>query len=87
VLAARDALSDVERAAASRAIAGASPDARTLPPLGRSSSRFRFATSGTRRVLVRAAMRAGKTIAAPRVDNATRMLELYAIADPDRDVA
>jgi 5-formyltetrahydrofolate cyclo-ligase len=39
------------------------------------------------RVLVRAALRDGKTIAAPRVDDATRMLELFAIADPERDVA
>jgi len=37
-------------------------------------------------ILVRAALHAGKTVTAPRVDNASRMLEPFAIADPDRDV-
>jgi 5-formyltetrahydrofolate cyclo-ligase len=36
--------------------------------------------------LVRAALAAGKTVAAPRVNAATRMLELFAIADPYHDV-
>ena len=86
VLAARGALSDAERAAASQAIAerfGRRADfaaARailvTLP----------FRNEWDSRVLVRAALRAGKTVAAPRVDDAKRMLELYAIADPERDV-
>ena len=87
VLAARDALPEEARAAASQAIAdrfGQRADFRaaravlvTLP----------FRNEWDTRVLVRAALGAGKTIAAPRVDNATRMLKLYAIADPDRDVA
>ena len=86
VLQARDALPEAARAAASSAIAeriGRRPDfgaARailvTLP----------FRNEWDTRVLVRAAFGAGKTVTAPRVDNASRMLELYAIADPDRDV-
>lgn len=36
--------------------------------------------------LVRAALASGKTVAIPRVDAASRMLELHAIADPQRDV-
>jgi 5-formyltetrahydrofolate cyclo-ligase len=86
VLAARDALPAEARAAASQAIAerfGQRADFRearailvTLP----------FRNEWDTRVLVRAALLAGKTIAAPRVDNATRMLELYAVADPEGDV-
>jgi 5-formyltetrahydrofolate cyclo-ligase len=86
VLAARDALSEAARAAASAVIAdriGRRADfgsARailvTLP----------FRNEWDTRLLVRAALAAGRTVTAPRVDNATRMLELYAIADPDRDV-
>ena len=37
--------------------------------------------------LVRAALAAGKTVAAPRVDTKTRMLDLHAITEPGRDVA
>lgn len=86
VLAARNALSYAERAAASHAIAerfGRRADfaaARailvTLP----------FRNEWDTRLLVHAALAAGKTVAAPRVDDAKRMLELYAIADPERDV-
>jgi len=36
--------------------------------------------------LVRQALASGKTVAAPRVNAMTRMLELYAIRDPVRDV-
>jgi 5-formyltetrahydrofolate cyclo-ligase len=36
--------------------------------------------------LVRFALAAGKIVAVPRVDKASRMLALHAIADPDRDV-
>ena len=38
------------------------------------------------RVLVRTALSEGKAVAAPRVDGATRMLELYTIEDLARDV-
>src|SRR5215218_5611688 len=86
VLAARDALSESHRSAASQSIAdrfGRRADfesARvilvTLP----------FRNEWDTRLLVRAALAAGKTVAAPRVDDATRMLELYAIASLERDV-
>jgi 5-formyltetrahydrofolate cyclo-ligase len=85
VLAARGALPEAARAAASSAIAerfGRRSDFRaarailvTLP----------FRNEWDSRLLVRAALDAGKTVAVPRVDSATRMLELYAITDPDRD--
>jgi 5-formyltetrahydrofolate cyclo-ligase len=39
------------------------------------------------RPLLATALGAGKTVAVPRVNAATRMLELYAIIDPLRDVA
>ena len=86
VLAARNALSDAERAAASQAIAerfGRRADfaaARTLLVT------LPFRNEWDTRALVRAALVAGKTVAAPRVDDAKRMLELYAIADLERDV-
>ncbi len=86
VLAERAALPAAVRAAASAAIAGrmrARPDfvaARgvlvTLP----------FRNEWDTRALVRAALDAGKTVAAPRVDDQTRMLELHALVDPERDV-
>jgi len=86
LLAERDALPEATRAAASQAIAeriGRRADFRaahavlvTLP----------FRNEWDTRALVRAALDAGKTVAAPRVDDESRMLELYAIADPDRDV-
>ena len=85
VLAARGALPEGVRAIASSVIAerfGRRPDFQaarailvTLP----------FRNEWDTRLLVRAALDAGKTVAVPRVDGATRMLELYAIADPDRD--
>jgi len=85
VLAARGALPETVRAAASSVIAerfGRRADFQaarailvTLP----------FRNEWDTRLLVRAALDAGKTVAVPRVDGATRMLELYAIADPDRD--
>jgi len=86
VLAARDALSDTDCAAASRAIAERFARRADFAAARAILVTLPFRNEWDTRVLVRAAMRAGKTIAAPRVDNATRMLELYAIVDPDRDV-
>jgi 5-formyltetrahydrofolate cyclo-ligase len=86
VLAARDAMDLAVRCAAAQAIAtrvAAFPEyasARavllTLP----------FRSEWDTLPLVRAALAAGKTVAVPRVDKASRMLELHAIADPERDV-
>jgi len=45
-----------------------------------------FRSEWDTRALVRAALAAGKGVAAPRVDAKARMLELHALTDPDRDV-
>jgi len=86
VLAARDALPADARAAAAAAIVariaalpsfvGARTVLLTLP----------FRNEWDTRPLVAAALVAGKTVAMPRVNGARRMLELHAIADPERDV-
>ena len=86
VLAARDALSDVERAAASEAIAGRFSRRADFAAARAILVTLPFRNEWDSRVLVRAALLSGKTVAAPRVDAATRMLELYAIADPEGDV-
>jgi 5-formyltetrahydrofolate cyclo-ligase len=87
VLAARDALSEIERAAASAAIAERFRQRADFAAARAVLVTLPFRNEWDTRVLVRAALRDGKTIAAPRVDDATRMLELFAIADPERDVA
>ena len=46
-----------------------------------------FRSEWETRPLFRAAWTLGKTVAAPRVDRATRMLELLAVTDLERDVA
>src|SRR5260221_3484445 len=46
-----------------------------------------FRSEWDTRPLARAALASGKTVAAPRVNSTTRMLELHAIGDIDRDVA
>ncbi len=87
VLAARDAVPIGVRAAAAQAIvariaalpsfAAARTVLLTLP----------FRSEWDTVPLVNAALAAGKTVAVPRVNEATRMLELHAVADPVRDVA
>ena len=84
--AAREALDPAFRARASRAIAlriaalDAYREARvvllTLP----------YRSEWDAMLLVRAALAAGKLVAAPRVDTAARMLQPLRIADADRDV-
>jgi 5-formyltetrahydrofolate cyclo-ligase len=86
VLKARDALSPAERASASQAIAATlsqRPDfdsARvvllTLP----------FGSEWDTRLLLAAALARGKTVAAPRVNVARRMLELHELRDAGLDV-
>jgi len=87
VRAERDALPADARAAASASIVSRMLERADFAAAKTVLVTLPFRNEWDTRVLVRAAMRAGKTIAAPRVDNATRMLELYAIADPERDVA
>jgi len=84
---ARDAMPAAQRAIAGRAIAdriGALPEfvaARTV------LLTLPFRTEWDTLLLVRRALAAGKTVALPRVDVATRMLVLHAIRDVDADVA
>jgi 5-formyltetrahydrofolate cyclo-ligase len=87
VLAARDAWSAAERAAAAQAIvdriialpsfAAARTVQLTLP----------FRSEWDTLPLVRAALVAGKTVVLPRVDTGARVLVLHAIRDPVADVA
>jgi len=86
VLAERDALPPGMRATAAGAIA-----ARILARADFMSAQavlltLPFGSEWDTLALVRAALAAGKTVAVPRVDIKTRMLELHAIADPERDV-
>ena len=86
VLAAREAMPEGARAAASQAIAERFARRADFESARAILVTLPFRNEWDTRVLVRAALAAGKTVAAPRVDNATRMLELYAIADLERDV-
>ncbi len=86
VLARRDALSAEARMAASTAIAARIP---TLPEFDAAATvllTLAFRSEWDTRPLVDSALAARKTVVVPRVNTQTRMLELYAIADPDRDV-
>jgi 5-formyltetrahydrofolate cyclo-ligase len=86
IVARRDALPDAFRRSAAMAIAarigtlpqftGANTVLLTLP----------FRSEWNTLPLVHAAIAAGKLVAAPRVDAATRMLELHVISDPARDI-
>ena len=85
-LAARDSLPPEARAAASDAIF-----ARVLAIPEYTNARavlltFPFRSEWDTLPLVRAALEDGKTVAIPRVDVKTRMLDLHSITEPDRDV-
>lgn len=85
-LAARDALSGGERQTASAAIgAGIArlPSFIAAPAVLLTLS---FRSEWDTRGLVDAALAAGKIVAMPRVDPATRMLELHTITDPGSDI-
>jgi 5-formyltetrahydrofolate cyclo-ligase len=86
VLADRDALPRSVRTAASDAIAG-----RILERADFRAARvvlltLPFGSEWDTAAVVRAALAAGRIVAVPRVDKESRMLELHAIADPERDV-
>jgi len=86
VLAARDALDLAVRSAAAQAIAtrvAAFPEYASARAL---LLTLPFRSEWDTLPLVRAALAAGKTVAVPRVDKASRMLELHAIADPRADI-
>lgn len=86
-MAERDALAPEARAAAGAAIV-----ARVLALPSFAAARSLLLTLAFRSEwdtlpLVRAAIAAGKSVVVPRVDIATRMLGLHALADPARDIA
>lgn len=86
VLADRDALPRSVRTAASDAIAG-----RILERADFRAARvvlltLPFGSEWDTAAVMRAALAAGRTVVVPRVDKESRMLELHAIADPERDV-
>jgi 5-formyltetrahydrofolate cyclo-ligase len=86
VLAARDGLDLADRAAASEAIANR---VAAFPEYASSTAvllTLPFRSEWDTLALVHAALAAGKTVAVPRVDKPSRMLELHAIADPRRDI-
>jgi 5-formyltetrahydrofolate cyclo-ligase len=87
MLARRDALPPEARAAASAAIVARIA---ALPAFAAATCvllTLAFRSEWDTRELVGAALAGGKTVAVPRVDVATRMLDLLAIRDPQRDVA
>lgn len=85
ILAARDALPAAERDEASRAIAARIA---ALPAFGRARCvllTLSFRSEWDTRPLIDAALAAGKVVALPRVNGATRMLDLHAVADVARE--
>jgi 5-formyltetrahydrofolate cyclo-ligase len=86
-LAARDALTPEQRAAAAHAIAARLT---ALPSYAAARTilvTFPFRSEWDSRLLARHALAAGKAVVSPRVDPAARMLALYRVADIDADVA
>ena len=85
-LAARDALLPEFRTAASDAIAARISANPEFTRAGAVLLTFPFRSEWDTLPLVRAALADGKTVAVPRVNTKTRMLELHSITEPDRDV-
>ena len=86
IMASRDAMPAAERAIASEAIASR---IRTLPEFASAQAvllTLPFRNEWDTLPLVRGALAAGKTVAMPRVDAQSRMLELHALANVARDV-
>jgi 5-formyltetrahydrofolate cyclo-ligase len=87
VIAARDALEPSVRAAAAQAIA---ERLQALPSFTAARAvlvTLPFGSEWDTRPFALAALRSGKTLVLPRVNNATRMLELHAIGDLAESVA
>ena len=86
VLTARDALSAEARAAAAHAIAAR---VAALPSFAAARNvllTLAFRSEWETGLLVRTALAGGKGVAVPRVNPATRMLELHALSDLERDI-
>jgi 5-formyltetrahydrofolate cyclo-ligase len=81
ILATRDAMPPEARAAASRAIANALAARPDFAAARAVLLTFPYGSEWDTRLLFAAALAAGKTVAAPRVDATRRMLELHAVCD------
>jgi 5-formyltetrahydrofolate cyclo-ligase len=86
ILARRDALPAAARAAASATIAARIPTLPEFAAAGTVLLTLAFRSEWDTHPLVESALAARKTVVVPRVNTQTRMLELHAISDPDRDV-
>jgi len=86
VLADRDALPTAVRTAASAAIAARIVERADFRAARTVLLTLPFGSEWDTVAVMRAALAAGQTVAVPRVDKASRMLELHAIADPERDI-
>jgi len=86
VLADRDALPTAVRTAASAAIAARIVERADFRAARTVLLTLPFGSEWDTVAVMRAALAAGRTVAVPRVDKASRMLELHAIADPERDI-
>ena len=81
IIAARDALDPAYRAAASQTIATRLEALSSFTAAQVVLVTLPFASEWDSRPFAHAALAAGKTLAMPRVNNTTRMLELHAISD------
>jgi 5-formyltetrahydrofolate cyclo-ligase len=87
VLRARDELPAVDRIRAGDAIAAAMATRADFRAARTVLLALSFRSEWDSRSLLAAGLAAGKTVAAPRVHAASRMLEACRISDPDRDLA
>ena len=85
--AARDALTDAERADASRSIADKLARLPSFTPARTILVTMPFRSEWDSRLFAAEALAAGKRVVSPRVNPATKMLTLHHIADLVRDVA
>ncbi len=87
ILRARDALPAAERLHAGAVIAAAIAAQAEFRAAGTVLLALSFRSEWDTRALLGAALEAGKTVVAPRVDAASRMLEPRRVTDPDFDLA
>ncbi|CAG0988941.1 5-formyltetrahydrofolate cyclo-ligase [Burkholderiales bacterium] len=87
ILAARDALPAIDRAAASSAICGALAELPEFRQAGRVLLTLPFGSETDTRPLAEHALEDGKRVLLPRVDRAARMLELREIRSLVQDIA
>lgn len=87
VLALRDSLAPEVRAARSAAIAARIAALPSFVAAARVLLTFAYRSEWDTRPLIEAALATGKTVALPRVVDATRMLELHIVRDVGRSIA